>query len=64
MAEDIYPRILDSTQIILDFNDKYDCEDHCEVVTTLGGDLSKLGEVLADRIELEDRLIAAFTQGR
>ncbi len=64
VVEGMYPRILDSTQVILDFNDKYDCEDHCELVTTLGEDLSKLGEMMADRIELEDRLIAAFTQGR
>lgn len=61
VAEEIYPRVLEITQAILDFNDKYDCEDHCEVLTSLREDLSVLGEQLADRIELEDRLIAALT---
>ena len=61
IADEIYPRIIDITQTILDFNDKYDCEDHCEVLPSLGEDLSSLGELLADRIELEDKLIAAFS---
>src|SRR3569833_1393739 len=61
VAEEIYPRVLEITQSILDFNDKYDCEDHCEILSSLREDLSVLGEQLADRIELEDRLIAALT---
>lgn len=60
VADQIYPQILTITQAILDFNDKYDCEDHCERLSTLDKDLSTLGEQLADRIELEDRLIAVF----
>jgi len=60
VAAEIYPRILEITNVILDFNDKYDCGDHCTQLTHLDDDLSKLGEELADRIELEDRLIAAF----
>ena len=64
IADEIYPRIIDITQAILDFNDKYDCEDHCEIFPTLGSELSVLGELLADRIELEDRLIAAFSGRR
>lgn len=63
VAEQIYPRVLEITQSILDFNDKYDCEDHCEAVNTLREDLSVLGEQLAHRIELEDRLIAVLTGG-
>ena len=59
VAVSIYPNILDSTNIILDFNDKYDCGDHCSHLNNLEEDLSKLGEILADRIELEDRLITA-----
>jgi regulator of sigma D len=64
VADQIYPRILTITQAILDFNEKYDCEDHCENLSDLDKDLSALGEKLADRIELEDRLIAVFTRGR
>lgn len=60
VAEEIYPRVLEITQAILDFNDKYDCEDHCEVLSSLREDLSVLGEQMADRIELEDRLITAM----
>ncbi len=56
----IYPRILEITDMVLDFNDKYDCEDRCGLLTNLESDLSLLGENLADRIELEDRLIGAF----
>lgn len=57
IADEIYPSISDITQKILDFNDKYDCEDHCADFSHLAEDLSDLGEKLADRIELEDRLI-------
>ncbi len=60
VAEKIYPKILEVTNIVLDFNDKYDCEDHCRKLTVLEKDLSFLGEQLADRIELEDQLIGAF----
>ena len=64
VADQIYPEILSITQAILDFNEKYDCEDHCEGLASLDQDLSVLGEQLADRIELEDRLIAVFAAGR
>ncbi len=60
VAESIYPPILDITNKILDFNDKYDCEELCQQLTSLEDDLSQLGEALADRIELEDKLIGAF----
>ncbi len=60
VAEDIYPNILDITNKVLDFNDKYDCGDHCIQFDALEHDLSDVGELLADRIELEDKLIAAF----
>ncbi len=60
VAVSIYPRILDITNVFLDFNDKYDCADHCSHFNNLEADLSQLGEILADRIELEDQLITAF----
>ena len=64
VADKIYPKILNIVQTILDFNDKYDCGDHCDGLSDLDKDLSDLGEKLADRIELEDQLIAVFASGR
>ena len=64
LARDVYPRISDTTQQILDFNDKYDCEDHCDDLSQLEIELSQLGERLADRIELEDKLIDVMTSRR
>jgi len=40
-----------------DFNDKYDCEDHCDIGNDFEQDLSSLGEALATRIELEDKIL-------
>jgi regulator of sigma D len=60
LAEELYPRITETTDAALDFNDKYDCEDHCEVIDGLWQDLSRLGAEIAMRIELEDRLISAL----
>jgi regulator of sigma D len=51
-----------TTDTALDFNDKYDCEDHCTALESLAGDLSNLGEELAARIELEDKLLVAMTR--
>jgi regulator of sigma D len=58
LAQELYPRIADTTTIALDFNDKYDCGDHCEITESFKSDLSRLGEKLAIRIDLEDKLIA------
>jgi regulator of sigma D len=60
IAEEVYPRIMKSTDAALDFNDKYDCEDHCTDLSSLSADMSRLGEELALRIELEDKLLAAI----
>jgi regulator of sigma D len=57
LAEKLYPEIADTTESALDFNDKYDCGDHCEITMAFSDDLSHLGEKLAFRIELEDQLI-------
>ena len=63
-AEKVYPSISSLTKVILDFNEKYDCED-CDDLESkldhLDNDLSKLGEILADRILLEDQIISAYT---
>lgn len=64
VADRIYPNIVDSTQRILDFNDKYDCEEHCENFSQLETDLSTLGVILADRIDMEDKLIGILNSPR
>ena len=62
IAAEVYERIAQSTDMVLDFNDKYDCEDHCTELGSLAKDLSKLGEELALRIELEDKLLSAMAR--
>ena len=64
VVEKVYSDIATSTRFILDFNEKYDCEDHCDNLSGLEPDLSKLGEVLADRISLEDQVISSFNSQR
>jgi len=62
IAAEVYERIARSTDMALDFNDKYDCEDHCTALDSLSKDMSQLGEELAVRIELEDRLLTAMAR--
>lgn len=58
LAEQLYPRIANTTQVAVEFNDIYEKSNG----TDIGGDmlnvLSKLGEELAVRIDLEDQLIS------
>jgi len=63
VANQVYPSILGSTDAILRFNDRYDFgKARTDVdLSNLEGDLSELGERLADRIELEDKVIAALS---
>ena len=60
LAEKHYARIAETAEAALTFNDKYDCGDHCEALDDLHEDLDKLGKELAERIELEDKLIDAL----
>ncbi len=64
LADGIYPRIASTTQDIVDFNDRYDEAAALENSDKLEHDLSLLGERLAERIELEDRLIEALNRPR
>ncbi len=65
VARRVYPRIVDITQRILDFNDKYDSEEQRRArLNELESDLSSLGEVLAERIELEDELVNTLCHSR
>ena len=59
LADSIYPRIEKTTQVAVEFNDKYDSGRDLTEITKdqLTSHLSKLGEELATRIELEDQLI-------
>ncbi len=58
-AEKYYPAIAEATEVALKFNDQYEnarLTDH----DVLRRALSELGEALATRIELEDKLLAAM----
>jgi len=60
LAERLYPRISEVTDAALDFNDRYDCGNHCEISDSFKDDLSRIGEGLAQRAELEDKLLSAM----
>jgi regulator of sigma D len=64
LAEHIYPRIAQTTQYIVDFNDRYESDTPQAPPKQLENDLSGLGEELAERIELEDQLIEALCAPR
>lgn len=61
VAREVYPRIAEATEVAVEFNDKYDASDHALDLHQLDRDLGKLGEELAVRIEMEDRIIEALT---
>ncbi|MGZ8143810.1 MAG: Rsd/AlgQ family anti-sigma factor [Methylosarcina sp.] len=56
VATDIYPEFSVVTEATLAFNDKYENVGVIDAFGTLSGDLSLLGESLAKRFDLEDRL--------
>lgn len=57
-ANAILPRIQETTETALDFNDRYITEELTEeMLQPLIKHLSKLGEILVLRFELEDKLI-------
>ena len=53
-AKQHYKTVDSTTELILDFNDKYQETDHLASLVT---DLSRLGESLATRFEAEDQMI-------
>ena len=58
-AEELYPKLHTTTQVALDFNDKYSTEENWENnQSDFQEDLSKLGEELSHRFEMEDQLIS------
>ncbi|MGD8614863.1 MAG: Rsd/AlgQ family anti-sigma factor [Gammaproteobacteria bacterium] len=68
VADKVYPRIAQTTDVILRFNDRYETVDLLngdrEALRLLDADLSRLGETLAERIQLEDQVIGAMTGKR
>lgn len=57
IAEKVYGDIEKTTQIFIDFNDKYDGADSEDSITGLHADLSEIGECMALRIDGEDKLL-------
>ncbi|CAL1240270.1 Rsd/AlgQ family anti-sigma factor [Candidatus Methylocalor cossyra] len=60
VAEQIYPRIAAATDVAVAFNDKYEMLASVASLAELSDDLSRLGEALAVRGELEDQLLSAM----
>ncbi|WP_199610587.1 sigma D regulator [Flocculibacter collagenilyticus] len=57
LAQSLYPRINQTTDIALEFNDKYAETNIEQLFEEFDTDLSKLGQALEERLELEDELI-------
>ena len=53
-SPELIDKIQTTTELILDFNDKYLATDDLDALTT---DLSEIGETLAQRFESEDKMI-------
>ncbi len=59
VAEEVYDRVVEATEYAVAFNDKYESSKRYDS-DQLEKDLSVLGEELAIRVEMEDRLVAAM----
>jgi regulator of sigma D len=58
LVDILYPKIHETTQMALDFNDKYSNQQNWESqLNEFNFDLTELGKQLAIRAELEDSLI-------
>ncbi len=57
VADRVYPSISETTQMFVEFNDKYEGADEADSIVDLYNDLSSIGEAMADRIESEDMLL-------
>ena len=58
VAQEIYPEFSATTEAAISFNDKYEKIDEKTSFADLEDELSDLGEKLAKRIDLEDKLCA------
>ncbi|MCX7110525.1 MAG: Rsd/AlgQ family anti-sigma factor [Proteobacteria bacterium] len=61
LAEDIFPQMVETTDIALDFNEKFDSISPESLRLELPDGLMALTDALALRIELEDRLVEGMT---
>lgn len=59
LSRRLYARIARTTQTALDFHDRYEGKLSELALAELNEELSRLGEALATRIELEDQIITA-----
>ena len=59
-AEEVFPRLSAITEEVVEFNDRYEVLTPEKLAGGLSEDLSRVGETLAVRFELEDRLFAAL----
>ncbi len=60
IADSVYPELVDNTQKILDFHDQYNSDVSALDCDKLETCLNSVGELLADRISLEDDVISAL----
>ncbi|MCK5649617.1 MAG: Rsd/AlgQ family anti-sigma factor [Gammaproteobacteria bacterium] len=60
IADSVYPELVDNTQKILDFHDRYNSDVSAVDYDRLEYCLNSVGELLADRINLEDDVISAL----
>lgn len=54
---EIYAGIIESTAMIVEFNDRYEGQLDAQKLRTFTEDISSLGEALAGRFDLEDRVL-------
>ena len=57
LADSLYPKIANSTDMALEFNDKYAEVDGSALSKNFDRDLSILGQALVERFDFEDELI-------
>ncbi len=62
VAKEIYPALSSTTDAVVSFHDKYESGAAPTILDDLKQDLSALGESLAKRIDLEDRLCELMLQ--
>ncbi|KIO36844.1 sigma D regulator [Shewanella sp. cp20] len=57
LAQTIVPKISETTDLALDFNDKYTSASDDKILYQLDKDLSSLGDAMETRFQLEDQLL-------
>lgn len=57
LAEEIYPKITATTDLLVSFNDKYSNLSEKSDLSGFDADLSKVGQILEQRLGFEDELI-------